>query len=66
MPVSPPRLPISQDLTTVSMTHVVTSSSIYCQQLEGEATVSSSRSQEDELSEKHSVRSGRDLMSLGT
>ncbi len=65
MPASPPRLPISQDLTTGSMTHAVTSSAIYCQRLEDEAAASSSHSQEDKLSGQQSPGSGRDLMPLG-
>ncbi len=64
VPASPPRLPIPQGLATSSMTHGVTSSVIYRQQLEDEAAASSPRDQKDGVSGRQSPGSGRNLIPL--
>ncbi len=63
---SPPRLPSSQDLTTVPMTDAVTTAVIHCQRAEDEAAASSSHSQEGKLPVRQSPRAGQDLGPLRT
>ncbi len=64
MPASPPRLLIPQGLATGSMTHAVTSSVIYRQQLENGAATPSPHDQEDNFSGRQSPGSEQDAEEL--